>query len=101
MIGNAQYWAFLLLAALGATALAQYAIPGAAGGAPGTAEAVAAGLLGGAATLLVLPAVVVIPWRHVQARRRQITNTPLYVGTALFALLALVALIGAAAGPAA
>jgi|GEM_PF-6966893 len=59
-----------------------------------TAET-ASKLAAGAATLLVLPAVLVIPWRQVQLTKRNVTNTPLYAGTALFAMLAFVALVGA------
>lgn len=98
MISNKQYWVFMALAALLAAALTRYGIP-AAQPFEATFEATsetATRLAAGAATLLVLPAVVVIPWRQLQLTRRRVTNTPLYAGTALFAALVFVALVGAA-----
>ncbi len=81
-------------AALIATALTRYGIPGAIQ--PPLQMLVA--LAAGTAILLIPSAIVVIPWRQVQATRRNVTNTPLYAGTALFAFLVLVALVGAATG---
>ncbi|MGD1933464.1 MAG: hypothetical protein ACFB0Z_02970 [Candidatus Phaeomarinobacter sp.] len=94
MISNRQYWLFMALAALVTAGIASYGIPPSASFAL-TTEA-ATKLAAGAGTLLILPAVLVIPWRQVQITKRNVTNTPLYAGTALFVLLALVALIGAA-----
>lgn len=96
VISNRQYWLLMALAALVIAAIASYGIPASASFAL-TTEA-ATKLAAGAGTLLILPAVLVIPWRQVQVTRRRVTNTPLYAGTALFALLACVALVGAALG---
>ncbi|MEQ8745659.1 hypothetical protein [Pyruvatibacter sp.] len=96
MISNTRYWLFMSIAAFLATLLARYGIPD---GTPAPilfTQETAIALAAGAATLLVLPAALVIPWRQVQRTRRTVTNTPLYAGTALFAMLAFVALIGAA-----
>ncbi len=96
MISNTRYWLFMSIAAFLATLLARYGIPD---GTPAPilfTQETAIALAAGAATLLVLPAALVIPWRQVQRTRRTVTNTPLYAGTVLFAMLAFVALIGAA-----
>jgi len=93
MISNRQYWLFMIVAALLTAALASHGIPQSATFAL-TAE-VATKLAASAGSLLILPAVLVIPWRQVQLTRRNVTNTPLYAGTALFAVMAFVTLIGA------
>ena len=98
MISNTRYWVFMAVAAVLATILARYGLPD---GTPAPilfTQETALALAAGAATLLVLPAAVVIPWRQVQRTRRTVTNTPLYAGTALFSVLAFVALIGSAIG---
>lgn len=93
MISNRHYWLFMALAALLTVALASYGIPTSATFTP-TTEA-ATRLAAGAGTLLILPAILVIPWRQVQLTRRNVTNTPLYAGTAVFAMMAFVTLMGA------
>jgi len=92
-MSNRQYWLFMVVAALLTAALASYGIPQSAaftltmeGGTK---------LAAGAGSLLILPAVLVIPWRQLQLTRRNVTNTPLYAGTALFAIMAGVTLVGA------
>ncbi|CDO61383.1 hypothetical protein BN1012_Phect3171 [Candidatus Phaeomarinobacter ectocarpi] len=92
MISNRQYWLFMAVAALLIAALASYGIPQSSFAL--TAET-AAKLAGGAGTLLILPAILVVPWRQVQLTKRSVTNTPLYAGTAVFAMMAFVALVGA------
>ena len=52
-------------------------------------------ILGGAIGLMVVPAVVIIPWRLIQKLRGTVSNTPISVGGFLFVILAGMWLLGA------
>jgi len=98
MISNAQYWLFMATAALGATVLARFGILGMPAVPFHTTAEIVASLALTAATLLALPAVLVVPWRHVQIARRRLSNMPLYAGMAVFSVLSCGALLAAAVG---
>jgi hypothetical protein len=52
-------------------------------------------IVGGAFGLVILPAIVIIPWRLIQRRIGRITNGPIVGGLMAFALVATFSLVGA------
>ena len=55
----------------------------------------AGGILGGAVTLMGLPALVAIPWRMIQDRRQRYSNAPIVVASVVFVLANFWFLLGA------
>jgi hypothetical protein len=53
------------------------------------------GAVGGALALVILPILVIVPWRFVQRRREKITNVPLFVGTMVFIAMIALSINGA------
>lgn len=55
-------------------------------------------VVGGALSLVALPAIVIVPWRLVR-RRRRATNTPILIAAILFAIFAYSSIKGAYLAP--